>query len=239
MSPRRASCLSALLALFALPATAQPSRVVWAWERPEALDTLPPGIGIASVTGFIRLRGGAVVVARGRRFPLTAAPGRAAPIAVIHIEIDQNEALDWTGQLSARVVGAALAFAHGAPHVQVDMEVRASQRTVLLDVLRGVREGLPPGTTLSMTALASWCETEDWLDAAPVDEIVPMLFRMGRGGARLRAKLAAGGDFRQPRCRQAAGIATDTPVAVPPGRRLYMFNPLPWDAAAIAALGSG
>lgn len=225
--------------LLAAPAAAQPARVVWAWERLETLDALPPGIGIAAVTGFIRLRAGGIVALRGRRFPLLAAPDRPAPIAVVHIEIDQSLPLDWSDRLSRQVVSAALILTRGAPNVQIDMEVRQSQRAALLDVLHGVRVGLAPGTTLSMTALAAWCETETWLDQAPVDEIVPMLFRMGRGGASLRAKLAAGGDFNQPRCRSAAGIATDSPVAVPPGRRLYIFNPRPWDAAAVAALGPG
>ncbi len=167
------------------------------------------------------------------------AKDRAASVTVIHIEVDQAHALGWTSQLSAHVVEAALSFAHDAPHVQLDMEVRASQHAAVLDVLRGLRAGLPPGTTLSMTALASWCENETWLDDAPVDEIVPMLFRMGRRGGALRGKLATGGDFRQPLCRKAIGIATDTPTAVPPGRRVYIFNPRPWDAAAIAALGPG
>ena len=226
-----------------LPATAtaraQPARIVWAWERPEILDTLPAGVGIAAVTGFIRLRGDAMVVRRGRRFPLVTAPERPPPIAVVHIELDQGRPLEWSQLLADQVVGAALAFTHGASHVQVDMEVRTSQRGALLDVLRGVRAGLPAGSTLSMTALASWCDSETWLDAAPVDEIVPMLFRMGSGGQRLRAKLAGGGDFTHHRCRDAVGIATDTPTVVPPGRRVYSFNPRPWDAAAIAVLPPG
>ena len=86
-----------------------------------------------------------------------------------------------------------------------------------------------------MTALASWCDTEHWLQAAPVDEIVPMLFRMGRDAAPLRRKLAAGGDFAEPRCRDAVGISLDAPVTVPPNRRVYVFNPLPWDAASLAS----
>ena len=36
---------------------------------------------------------------------------------------------------------------------------------------------------------------------APVDEIVPMLFRMQLAGERLRKRLAQGHDFRNPRCR--------------------------------------
>ncbi len=115
------------------------------------------------------------------------------------------------------------------------MEVRESQRGALLELLAGVRAGLPQ-TTLSMTALASWCETEHWLGDAPVDEIVPMLFRMGRTGSRLRGKLAAGGDFNEPRCRSAVGISVDSPVSVPIGRRLYIFNPRAWDAASLSVI---
>ena len=203
------------------------------------LGTLPSSTGIAAVSGFIRLRGDTIVVQRGRRFPIVTAPGQPAPIAVVHIEVDQNQRLVWSRGLAEQVIGAALTYAGSAAEVQIDMEVRSSQRDALLEVLHGVRAGLGPTTSLSMTALASWCDSETWLDRAPVDEIVPMLFRMGPGGARLRAKLAAGGDFNQRRCRSAVGIATDSPSVVPPGRRVYIFNPRPWDAAAIAALGAG
>ncbi len=237
--------LLAALLLAALPGvparagTPPPARLVWAWERPEALETLPPDVGIAVVRGFMRLRGGGIAVLRGRRFPLGTAPGRPQPVAVLHIEVDRTAPLDWTDRLAREVVDAALSILRGAAAVQLDMEVRRSQRPALLAVLAGLRAGLAPGTTLSMTALASWCDTETWLADAPVDEVVPMLFRMGPAGARLRARLAAGGDFALPRCRTAVGVSLDSPVAVPPGRRLYIFNPHPWTAAAIAVLPSG
>ena len=224
-----------LLAIATLsPARAE--RVVWAWERPEALATLPPGVGVAAVVGFLRLRGGAVSMARGRRFPLTLGAGAPAPIGVVHIEVDQAETLQWTPALRDQVIAAAVGFAAGYASVQVDMEVRQSQRPALLDVLSGLRAALPPGTHLSMTALASWCETERWLAGAPVDEIVPMLFRMGRSGSRLRDKLAAGRDFAEPRCRTAVGVSLDAPAMVPSNRRVYIFNPKPWDATALSIL---
>ena len=210
--------------------------VVWAWERPEALQTLPPSYGVAVVSGFIRLRGGAMIVARGRRFPLVLGAEPRQTIGVVHIEIDQTEPLDWTPALQSQVVAAALAFARPFGSVQVDMEVRQSQHGALLDVLNALRSGLAKGTTLSMTALASWCDTEHWLAMAPVDEIVPMMFRMGRDSYRLRARLDAGGDFTEPRCRTAIGISTDAPVTTPPGRRVYIFNPHSWDPAALQAV---
>jgi len=101
--------------------------------------------------------------ARGRRFPLLTRAGQVTT-AVVHIQIDPHRPLLWTPALRADAARAAvqLADAPGVTRVQIDFEVPASQRQVLLDRLTDVRAGLPPSTPLSMTALASWCEREDW-----------------------------------------------------------------------------
>lgn len=221
--------------LFAVAACAPAGRapdgalVLWAWERPEDLRFLDGEAEVAVQTGFIALKGDRLE-ARGRRFPLHVA--RPPATAVVHVEIDHSQPLRWTPALRARLSAAMLHHAGAIPgvrRVQVDFEVRASERPILLDVLRDVRRGLPRGTLLSMTALASWCDTESWLERAPVDEIVPMLFRMGREGEELKRRLAAGGDFRNARCRAALAVATDSPIVrVPPGRRVYLFNPRSW-----------
>ena len=130
--------------------------------------------------------------------------------------MDPSRPLQWTPALRARTASAVLAYvrASGLQAVQIDFEVPASDRQALIDLVHDVRAGLPAGTPLSMNALASWCETE-YLGrpAAPVDEIVPMVFRLGRGGDKLKAKLETGGDFADPHCRSAIGISTDTPLA--------------------------
>lgn len=224
---------------WALPAhEARAARlIVWAWERPEDLRVLPPGVEVAAQTGFISLSG-ARVVARGRRFPLLARPEQVTT-HLVHVQIDPRAPLAWTPAMRERTVAAILAYGLATPakRVQVDFEVRASQRSVLLDVLHDVRAGLPQETQLSMTALADWCDTESWVATAPVDEIAPMLFRMGRAGAPLRARLSAGGDFALERCHGALAISTDTPIPrAPGGRRVYLFNPRTWTAAAFETI---
>ncbi|MEA3010003.1 MAG: hypothetical protein QOJ91_1695 [Sphingomonadales bacterium] len=221
--------LVVLLAGSCRPAPRAHSRLIlWAWERPEDLRFAGTAAEIALQTGFVELAGNGIE-ARGRRFPLKSA---ATPsTALVHVQIDHRSALEWTPSLRARASAAILYYAAAIParRVQLDFEVRASERAVLLDVLSDVRKGLPKGTLLSMTALASWCDTEGWLERAPVDEIVPMMFRMTMGGEALRKRLAAGGDFRNPRCRAALGVATDSPIArAPPGRRVYLFSPRSW-----------
>jgi hypothetical protein len=217
------------------PCAARPSLVLWAWERPEDLRAAGPDVGVAILTGFIELSGERIT-ARPRRFPVLTAPG-AARTALVHLQIDQRRPLAWTADLRARTAAAVVALARPEAFtaVQVDFEVRASQRQMLLDVLHDVRAALPRGTTLSMTALASWCESEDWLGQADVDEVAPMLFRMGRGGTALKAKLEGGGDFANPKCRTALALSTDTPLArIPPDRRIYLFNPRSWSQADLA-----
>jgi hypothetical protein len=224
--------LALLLAGSCRPAPRTPSTLIlWAWERPEDLRFAGAAVEVAVQTGFVELAGDGLE-ARGRRFPLkSAAPPSTA---LVHVQIDHDRPLAWTALLRARTSAAILHYAAAIParRVQLDFEVRATERPVLLDVLADVRRGLPRSTLLSMTALASWCDSEGWLERAPVDEIVPMLFRMTQGGDALRKRLAAGGDFRNPRCRAALGVASDSPIVrAPPGRRVYLFDPRSWTKA--------
>jgi hypothetical protein len=211
--------------------------VVWAWERPEDLRFVGDTADVALQSGFIVLSGDGVE-ARGRRFPLRMS-GRPS-MALVHVQIDHSRPLAWTPDQRRQAAQAVLAFGEtpGADGLQVDFEVRRSERGVLLDLLSDVRRGLPKDKRLSMTALASWCETETWLNQAPVDEIAPMLFRMGPGGLPLKAKLEAGGDFANPRCRTALAVSTDTPLAHAPadGRRIYLFDPHSWTQLDYTAL---
>jgi hypothetical protein len=90
-----------------------------------------------------------------------------------------------------------------------------------------------PDVAISVTALASWCFNESWTSQLTADEVVPMLFRMGYDGRRLRAHLENGGDFRGRECRSSLGVAMDElPPAVPSGRRVYVFSPRRWTAEA-------
>ncbi|MDR3507480.1 MAG: hypothetical protein P4L64_06240 [Caulobacteraceae bacterium] len=208
---------------------------VWAWERPEDLRFLGSEADIAVQTGFIQLSG-RQLTARGRRFPLLARPEQVTT-ALVHVQIDRRTSLVWTPDLRRQTARAVLAYALARPVslVQVDFEVRASERAILLDLLKDVRAGLPPATHLSMTALASWCDTDRWLAEAPVDEIAPMLFRMGHAGDSLRTRLAEGGDFGDSVCRTALAVSVDAPIPrAPTGRHIYIFSPRSWTPADYA-----
>jgi hypothetical protein len=123
----------------------------------------------------------------------------------------------------------------GTVGTQIDFDARSSDRSFYGDLLRDLRRRLPSGVALSITALASWCMEDDWIAGLPIDEAVPMLFRMGPGDAEVRRRLRRGQDFTDPACRLSAGVSTDEPMPrLHYGRRVYIFHPRPWTAASAA-----
>jgi hypothetical protein len=211
-----------------------PPLVLWAWERPEDLSFLDPDrVGVAILDRTIRL-GETIEVYR--RQQMLRVPSRTAIAAVVRIESD-GAVVDEGRR--AEIVRAVLdaARGRGVRALQIDFDAAASQRAFYTALLTDVRRGLPGWMPLGITALASWCAEPEWLDSLPVDEAVPMLFRMGPDAEAVRAQVQARRPFPARGCRGSIGVSTDEPnpgVSSRP-RRTYVFHPRPWSAGALAA----
>lgn len=211
------------ITMFALRARSKPPKpfsdlppvIVWAWERPEKLDFIDTErVGVAFLAKTLRLEGDRVF-AKPRLQPLELAPGTKL-IAVVRIESDHPTLFSTQLQRTADEFSKLPA----TPVVQIDFDATVSEREFYRGLLIEVRRRLPSSTSLSITALASWCAGDNWLDDLPIDEAVPMLFRMGVDKGLRR--------FDSAQCRNSAGVATDEPIAAPNVDRLYIFNPNPW-----------
>jgi hypothetical protein len=212
-----------------------PPVILWAWERPEKLDFIDQNkVGVAFLAKTLYLRG-EQVVARPRLQSLIIQNGTAV-IAVARIESDRSE----RPTLSRMQIEAAATEISTLVHlpqvvaVQIDFDATTSERIFYSALLSRVRNILPPSVGLSITALASWCKGDKWLGNLPVDEAVPMLFRMGTDRAQIISSLAAGEEFRASPCQQSEGVSTDEPLPHLPARqRVYVFNPKPWSPNAV------
>jgi hypothetical protein len=227
-----------LAGVFALAAVASPplSRaapgmlppvMLWAWERPTDLRALPAGTGVAFLSQTIHIHSAATRISP-RRQRLLVAPGTAL-VAVTRIEATPAELSDLNDGRLARVAEdiASTASLPGVRGVQIDFDATLSQRPLYRRLLHDVRRQLGPQTFLSITALASWCMRDGWVDDLPVDEVVPMLFRMG-AGERIPPRLRPGP------CGGALGIALDEPLRPPMSAgRVYVFNAQPWSPQTI------
>jgi hypothetical protein len=128
--------------------------------------------------------------------------------------------------------------------LQIDFDASQSEQPFYAELLQDVRRRLPRGMPLSITALASWCIGDPWLDRLPpgtIDEAVPMLFRMGPDALEVASYVESGKDFRSRACRGSLGVSTDERFSqgVLSGaissnggnwsrRRIYVFSPEPW-----------
>lgn len=215
-----------------------PKLVLWAWERPEDLSFIDPSeVSVAYLAGTIRLRSGAVE-AVPRLQPLKV-PKKTRVAAVVRIESAASASTPLTAAQREQAVSAIVWMTNrpGTVGTQIDFDARSSERAFYGDLLRDLRRRLPSGVALSITALASWCMEDDWIAGLPIDEAVPMLFRMGPGDAEVRRRLRRGQDFTDPACRLSAGVSTDEPLPrLHYGRRVYIFHPRPWTAASAAII---
>jgi hypothetical protein len=239
MVPREFTLLVVLLcpisSAFAAGETATPTRgavlerlpplVFWAWERPCDLDSIDPrAIGVAPLVLTVRLDDAGLALLP-RRQPLRFPPG-APLVFVARVETDPRRPPCLDDNLATRTAAAIADFAGGpdAAAVQVDFDATVSEREFYRDLLEALRQRVPARIPLSITALASWCIGDRWLAGLPIDEAVPMLFRMGVDDREVRQRLAAGEDFAEPLCRASVGLATDEPAPrFPTGRRRYLF----------------
>ena len=218
-----------------------PHTILWAWERPEDLRFLDSTrYAVAFLAQTLVLQGDEVTISP-RHQPLEVSPGTKL-IAVTRIESQKvtGERTELTSEHRERLVALVLRTAQlgNVSAIQIDFDAVSSERDFYRSFLQELRQKLPDNTPLSMTALASFCVGDRWLRDLPVDEAVPMIFRMGADDHRIKSFLSVGNDFRDPICRRSYGIAVDEPLRIRPdySRRLYVFNNHAWTEKDVLSL---
>jgi hypothetical protein len=211
-----------------------PATMLWAWEHPQDLRAIDPRTtGVAYLALTLRLDGERITRVP-RQQPLCV-PAGTRLVAVARLESGGEPPSIAVIDDLARDLGALVR--PGVEAIQLDYDAPRSARPFYRALVTRARRALPDSMGLSITALASWCVDDPWLRDLPVDEIVPMTFRMGRDDEVVRRTLATRGDFDCAECRRAVGLVTDEPAPRLSGpRRVYWFQPGPWTPAALAAV---
>lgn len=210
-----------------------PRTMLWAWERPSDLRDAPQDFGIAFLAQTISIDAERVTVV-SRRWPLQVAR-RAKLSAVTRIEMPVTRTLS-DGEYER--IAKAIAVTSTYPQVvaaQIDFDATASQRALYRRLIASVRARLEADVPLSITALASWCAGDRWLDGLPIDEAVPMLFDMGPLDGPFTS-IARDASTAFPQCRSSLGVSLGEPLMMRvKSRRVYLFNPGAWNTDALQA----
>jgi len=202
-----------------------PARTLWVWERREDLSTIDPRTtAIATLDRTILLGRTATIIPR--RQPVIY-PAGVSRISVIRIEAPGDIAAGLEPATAALILDTAASDPTIAA-LQIDFDARRSQRRFYARLLRELRRQMPPSLPLSITALASWCSSDDWLSGLPIDEAVPMFFRM-EPDRRFAPPQLPQLRVREPLCSTSVGVSTHEPYSGSiAGKRIYIFPDRGW-----------
>jgi len=211
--------------------------VAWIWPDSNGPQRAPtsaaPYREAAVLVESLVLRGSGVEHG-GRKQPLPL-PDGVRLVPVVHVEAADDAPADFTPAQRDAIVAAvrrhAAEAASGAGLLQLDFEAPPRQREAYRALVSAVREVLPADLRLGVTALAHWCVQGDWLDRLPVDEVVPMLYRLGPHADDWRRRFTQDDAALARRCRgPALGFATNDPP--PPALLARTARPYWFDEAA-------
>ena len=212
--------------------------ILWAWERPEKLEFIDPQkTGVAYLAKSLLLKG-EIVLSKPRLQPLKV-PAETELIAVVRIDIDKVHPPLLSVQQQDRVVSEILELTQreDLARIQIDFDAAVTERNFYSELLNKLHEQLPSSIALSIIALASWCIYDDWIKGLPVDEAVPMLFRMGIDKEAIHHYLQEHGNFPVEACNGSIGISTDeSTTLIRAAKRIYIFNPRGWTHADYSAI---
>jgi hypothetical protein len=167
----------------------QPRIMLWSWQKIEDLRDLDTNkAGVALLAG--RFTVDQNKIALEPRLAQLQLPSGCYKEAVVRVEVKQLPSEKDLDQVSAQLAQSIvdLALAHGrVDGLQIDYDAKQLERAFYIKLLKHLRQQLPADLTLSMTALASWSQGDQWLrqsiarEHLPVDYVVPMFFTMGVG----------------------------------------------------------
>ena len=204
-----------------------PRHTLWTWERREDLSSIDPtSTAVASLDRTLYLVGPSIHTALQRNGLRLPSDPRLRRVTVVRIETHAPVLNEASSVAIANAVLQSLADVRGASALQIDFDARRSERAWYRAVLNHVRAGMPVPMPLSITALASWCSGDRWMAGLPIDEAVPMFFRMEPG---VRGQSDPFVAIREPLCAGAIGVSTHEPWPDDVrSKRVYLFADGGW-----------
>jgi hypothetical protein len=184
--------------------------MLWAWQRAEDLSGIDPKTtGVAYLAANVVFSGTDVRITP-RVQPLKVAAGTKM-IAVLRMDSSRRNPPLLTEEQAKLAARKFYSFASApASHgLQLDFDAVETERHFYGRLIQEVRRLMPEDKMLSITALASWCLFDDWMQSLPVAETVPMMFSLGNDRRKVLLHFKLGKEFVEPRCCRSLGISLE------------------------------
>ena len=217
-----------------------PRFVLWAWERPEDLSFLEDkSIGVAYYAGGIVYSNyGMELIPRLNTIIIKPETKKIAVIRIDNKGSGSSLKSDYL-KMSANFI-TNLCKDSNLTACQIDFEVRSSEKDFYKKLISEVRNKLTYRVPLTITALASWCDKNSWLNSLAI-MATPMFYRLGLEDHEIKTGLV-GKTFMQARaCQKSIGVSTDEKLPDSKyfkNKSIFIFNPNSWTSASLADIMS-
>ncbi len=210
----------------ALTKTPPPQLVLWSWQRQDNLSFVKKSTLIAPLIGTISInRNGLHVSPRSN--PLTLDPSTRL-IPVVRLEINPRSSVN--EQTLEKIIFHILALTQPckSKELQIDFDATVSQRPFYEKLLTQLRKTLP-NTKLSITALASWCLSDPWIEKLPIDYAVPMVYNLGEDERSIKRFILNTKQWKSGKCCGYIGLHQKKLfMKIPKGWTVFVFNDEAW-----------
>lgn len=215
------------------------SVTIWAWDRFDDLSFLKGDTDVTYYAGTFYLRDNRAIFNPRKKELICPESAKTSPsfrIEAVH-SIDSEYKQSAIATICDTIKIYLKSHKHSLDMVQIDFDAGQSQRSFYKDLLKELRTTLGAETKISITALTSWCLSDRWMQGLDVDEIVIMLFSLGKDKDETLAlleldQLDTGND-----AHTAIGISANEPSTnqklkelgiLDEAQKIYIFQSLPW-----------
>ena len=201
--------------------------VLWSWERYEDLSYIDPKVtSVAPLIATFIINKDEKVKAK-LRLNHYKIPIKTNILPVFRIEI---ETANLNYATIYKLVLKILSLSKENQLIQLDFDARLSQRTLYRDIINLL---VKHKREVSITALASFCTFDSWLDNLPIKFAVPMLYggeAKDKGLREAKILFEKLGVWPVKKCRGYVGILQQNEkINIPNNHASFIFNNSAWN----------
>ncbi|MBX9697189.1 MAG: hypothetical protein K2X53_03795 [Alphaproteobacteria bacterium] len=202
---------------------------IWTWDRFDDLSFMEGQQGkIAALIATFRVSASGRVITELRHHDFLR-PHSVSLITVFRLEIAPTTIV--RDESINQIVASIQGLSSRGEEIQIDFDATKSQRPLYKKLLLKLRDSTDK--RLSMTALASWCTHDPWLDSLPIEYAVPMMYTLGRDQLQMHHYLRANKHWGVRACKGYVGLSlNDLSLLENPSimstHKVFLFNNHAW-----------
>ena len=196
---------------------------LWTWERSDDLSFTGSEQTIAPLIATL-IQVGNDVSLKPRRNPFKTRIN-AKILPVFRIETYKTQSLN-VAVCTQYLLG--MIKSNHYTEIQLDFDARKSQRDSYKELIDSLKKQMP-SLKISITALASWCVDDGWIEELDIEYAVPMLYRMGEDTNKIMHSFSFDLAWPVKKCQRNVAFEVQR-MFVKPKRnaKVFLFNNKAW-----------